>query len=214
MDDCNEPDAGVWGDHLATGTVRNVSLELLFRACSAFREHGNAHMAGQLLAVLADRSARILRPRVGRDMGNQGEDVIKATVEKVVDAVLLPAGADAAGFAASFQLTLGRRLTDQIRRSRTHSDREVGFEADDDGDEIVPPDLSLPNPEQAMLIQELLSKVDPRKRRALALSAAGYPAWTDKPGHRSIASMLDVSRKTAETWLREMRCLVIKQMRE
>ncbi len=214
MDSSKVPDVGVWSEHLATGTVRTVSLELLFRACCAFHALGNSHMAGELIVALADRSARLLRPRVGRDLENQGEDVIKATVDKVVDAVLNPAEADAVGFSASFQLTLGRRLTDQIRKSRNHSGREVGFEVDDDGDEVLPPDISLANPEQAMLIQELLSAIDPRKRRALALSAAGFPAWTDKAGHRSIASMLNVSRKTAETWLREMRCLVQKQMKE
>jgi hypothetical protein len=46
------------------------------------------------------------------------------------------------------------------------------------------------------------------------LSIEGYPASSGRQGSPSIASMLEISPRTAETWLREMRCLVKERMKE
>jgi len=213
MADCNEP-AHVWNARLTSEEVRTVSLELLFQACRAFYQKGEDKLAEKLIGVLADRAARSLRARVGRNHANEGTDIIVDTVAKVIDAVLDTKSLDAVNFGAAFQVTLGRRLTDQIRKSQSRAGRETGMEIDEDGGDVLPPDFSQATPEQALIIQELLSEVDPRKRRALALSMAGYPASTGKPGALSIASMLKVSPRTAESWLREMRCLVQKRMKE
>jgi RNA polymerase sigma factor (sigma-70 family) len=214
MPDCIEPDCNVWNARLASGEVETVSLEVLFQACRDLHQRNSGRLVERLVGILVVRAARILRNRVGHHRANEGHDIIADTVAKVVDAVLNPDSADSAAFGEAFRLTLHRRLADQIRRSQTRSGRELGFETDFDGEEILPPDLSQATPEQAMIIQELLSEVDPRKRQALALSMAGYRASSGKQGIPSIATMLGISAKTAETWLREMRCLINERMKE
>ena len=214
MPDCAGPDRDLWNARVASGELETVSLESLFRACQDLHQRGDDRLVGQLVEVLVDRAARSLRKRVGRHHANEGEDIITDTVAKVVDAVLKPGSADSTAFGEAFQLTLGRRLADQIRRSQKRTGRETDFEADDDGEEIMPPDISQATPEQAMIIQELLSQVDPRKGQALALSMVGYPASSGRQGSPSIATMLKVSPRTAETWLREMRHLVNERMKE
>ena len=92
--------------------------------------------------------------------------------------------------------------------------REVTLEHTEEVEEPEFPDLTEATPEQAMLIEELLGAIDPRKRRALALSMVGYPAFSEREGAPSVASILGVSRKTAETWIRETRKLVLQRMRE
>jgi DNA-directed RNA polymerase specialized sigma24 family protein len=215
MVDCVKSDRGIWNERLASGEVETVSLELLFRTCRDLHQQDNGRLVERLVSVLVGRAARSLRKRVGRNHVNGGEDIVADAVAKVVDAILNPSSADAAAFGEAFQVTLGRRLADQIRRSLTRAERESGFGADDKGEEIMPPDLSQATPEQAMIIQDLLlSDVDPRKRQALALSIEGYPASSGRQGSPSIASMLEISPRTAETWLREMRCLVKERMKE
>ena len=214
MPDCVEPDHDIWDARVASGEVEIVPLEVLFRACRDLHQRGDGRLVERLIGVLVCRAAQSLRKRVGRHHANEGKDIIADTVAKVVDAVLKPESADTTAFSQAFQLTLRRRLADQIRRSQTRTGRESSFEADGDGEELLPPDISQATPEQAMIIQDLLSEVDPRKRKALALSMAGYPASSSRQGSPSISMMLGISPRTAEAWLREMRCLVTERMKE
>lgn len=195
------------------GLLGTKPPEELFRACRALDPATDQRLLGELMAALAETAARFLRRRVSVSHPNGGTDIIHATIGKMQDAILQPGHADAEGYSVMFFGKLDLRLMDQLRRSQKRSSRERPVELDDEGQELDFPDLSVATPEQAIAIDEMLRDIEPRKRQALALTAAGYPAYTDKPGCESVASVLGVSRKTAETWVRETKKFVIERIK-
>lgn len=203
-----------WQQILAGRLFSSIPPEEIFVACRKLDRQTEGRLVGELMAALAEIAARFLRRRVSSAHPNGGADIIHATLAKLQDAILLPAHPDAAGYSIGFFAKLDLRLMDQIRRSTKRSARERPVEVDDDGQELELPDLAAATPEQAIALDELLHDVEPRKRQALALTAAGYPAYTDRSGAASVASVLGVSRKTAETWVREMRKLVLERMKQ
>ena len=201
-----------WKRIIKAEALATVKAEEIFVACRSLDRDLDGQLVGELMAGLAERAARFLRTRVGRNHPNGGADIIHATIGKLQDAILDPSHTDAVGYSTGFFAKLDLRLMDQLRRSKTRSSREQEVKLDEDGNEPDMPDLSQATPEQAMAIAELLHDVDPRKRSALALIMAGYPAYTDHPGGNSVASMLNVSRKTAETWIRDVKKLVLARI--
>lgn len=203
-----------WRRILGSGLLSSVRPEDIFVACRTLDRHTDERLVGELMAALAEIAARFLRQRVSTSHPNGGADIIHATLGKLQDAILMPEHPDAAGYSIGFFAKLDLRLMDQLRRSVKRSAQERPVEVDDEGDELELPDLAAATPEQAIALDELLYNMEPRKRKALALTMAGYPAYTDRPGGTCIASMLGVSRKTAETWVREMRKLVLERIKE
>ncbi len=204
---------GEWNELVERGLLGSRPPEELFRACRALDREADRLLLGDLMAALAEVAARFLRRRVSASHPNGGADIIHATIGKMQDAILHPDHSDAEGYSIKFFAKLDLRLMDQLRKSQKRSARERPIEVDDEGQEIEFPDLAAATPEQAFLVDELLRDIDQRKRRALALTAAGYPAYTDKQGGESVASVLGVSRKTAETWVRETKKLVIERIK-
>jgi len=203
-----------WDRILGSGLLPSVRPEEIFVACRTLDRHADGKLVGELMAALAEIGARYLRKRVSANKPNGGTDIIHATLGKLQDAILIHEHPDAAGYAIGFFAKLDLRLLDQLRKTTKCSSRERPVEVDEEGQELEFPDLAAATPEQAMVLDELLQDVDPRKRHALVLTIAGYPAYTDRPDGVSIASMLGVSRKTAETWVREMRKLVLERIKE
>ena len=203
-----------WVQAVRDGTLLTFRPEELFVACISVDRHSDEVMVGGLMAGLVEIATRFLRKRVSMSLPNRGEDIIHATREKLQDAILLPGHPDAAGYSIAFFAKLDLRLLDQIRRATKRTSREYAIDVDEDGQELEFPDLATATAEQAMALDELLNDVDPRKRQALSLTAAGYPAYSDKPEEVSVSSMLNVSRKTAETWVREMKRLLLERMQK
>ena len=202
-----------WKRILRDGRLASVRPEDIFVACRVIDRRAEERLVGELMAGLAEVGARFLRRRVSASHPNGGADIVHATLAKLQDAILVPDHPDAIGYSTGFFAKLELRLMDQLRRSSKRSARERPVEVDEEGQELEFPDLATATPEQAIAIDELLHDVDPRKRQALALTRAGYPAYTDRSGGASVASMLGVSRKTAETWVREMRQLVLERIK-
>ncbi|PWS37132.1 hypothetical protein DFH01_09700 [Falsiroseomonas bella] len=169
---------------------------------------------GELLQELADRATRHLRKRVNRNLPNEGLDLIQSAVDKMVDAALGPDSPDAEGFCQAFYARLSFRLTDRIRSASRIGDREQPYVRDEEGNEIPAPDFNAINPEQALVIKELLADVDPRKRRALALVSMGYLVSSADPDKQTVSSLLKVSPRTAEGWVREMKALILERTKQ
>lgn len=203
-----------WVRVVKDGSLDSIRPEEIFVACVSVDRHTDTRLVGDLMAGLVEIATRYLRRHVSASTANRGEDIIQATNGKLQDAILMPGHPDAAGYSIAFFAKLDLRLLDQIRRATKRASREYAIAVDEDGQELEFPDLATATAEQAMALDELLHDVDPRKRQALSLTAAGYPAYSDKPEEVSVSSMLNVSRKTAETWVREMKRLLLERIQE
>jgi DNA-directed RNA polymerase specialized sigma24 family protein len=202
-----------WAEKVANGSLGRCSPEDLCLACLDLDRDQDGNLLGVLMQEIGDRSARFLRCRVGRHLPNQGEDIINATVAKVYDALLGASPADAAGFCEAFYPRLAMRLSDQIRSSRLKESREEEFPSDQSGEQPPIPDLAAATPEQQLMVAQLLNGVDERKRRAAVLQMAGYQIASDDPNEVTVCQMLNVSRRTAESWVREMKALIRERMK-
>jgi hypothetical protein len=206
--------ASNWLEIARSGSIKNHPPEDIFNACAVLNSKNEFYISGLLLQELAGRAASFLVTRINTNLPNNGRDVLDATVEKVFDAALGVSPADAAGFGRAFYARLGMRLADQIRVARKRGSREQGIDPSGMGEDIALPDMSEANPEQALMLMEMLADVDPRKREALSLVACGYPVSSTDPSKPSVSSMLDVSARTAEAWVREMKAMVLERMRK
>ena len=206
--------ASHWLEVARFGSLKDHSSEDIFNACVLLNTSGDNHATGLLLQELAGRAASFLVMRINTNLPNKGRDVLDATVEKLFDAALGLSPADATGFGQAFYARLGMRLADQIRIARKRGLREQGMDPSGMGEDVALPDMSEATPEQALMLKEMLADVDPRKREALSLAACGYPVSSTDPSKPSVSSMLDVSVRTAEAWVREMKALVQERMRQ
>ncbi len=205
--------AEAWRQVLAAGLLASILPEEIFVACLELDRDTEPDLVGELMGDLAERATRFLRRRVSPGHPNRGDDIILGTVEKLQDALLVPGHSDVTGYSSGFYAKLAVRLADQIRKSRRRATREIVIEIDEDGDEIQFPDLTGLSPDKAVEMGELLHDVDAKKRQALALYACGYRAYSDDPDIVTVGSLLGVSRKTAETWVREMKQLVSERIK-
>lgn len=205
-------DAAEWHRIVADGTIASVKPEAIFTACRTLDRMVEGRLVGDLMAMLAEIGTRFLRTRVSSNHPNGGVDIILSTLGKLQDAILMVEHPDAHGYSIGFFAKLDLRLLDQLRRSSKRSARESPVQTTEDGEEIEFPDLAEATPEEALMLDELMHDVDPRKRRALALTTAGYPTYTDQEGGACVASILGVSRRTAETWVRDMKKLALERI--
>lgn len=193
--------------------IADCPPEVIFNACLTLSVKEDSKRLGEMLSELSRRASRYLRGRLNRNLPNEGQDVLKATVDLMLDAAMGLRPADAEGFGSAFHVCLSRRLTDEIRRARVRGWREPEHERNEEGEEAPMPDLSQATPEQALAIKTLLADAPPNKRRALALVRCGYPVSSTDPAKRTVCSELKVSARTAEAWVREMKALVRERMK-
>lgn len=189
------------------GTVDENDLgsrkpEDLVAACREVRT--DPKFRGKALDHLSRIAKRYLTARVDKNLPDGGRGVVEAVVDGMLAAILDPGAADGVGYAAAFHAKLRQRLVDQVRKARL----EVGrFEPANstDGDEGdgsmlagVADRVSL-NPEESMILQDILAALPEHYRKAFLLDREGYPMSSGQG--ESIAVMLGITPKTAKGWI-------------
>ncbi|GJD34011.1 RNA polymerase sigma factor [Methylobacterium aerolatum] len=173
----------------------------------------DVRLRGKLLDYLRERAERYLTPRVDKNLPDQGRGAVEATIDRMVDALLIEGAADGPGYEANFLKKLRQRLVDQVRKLRIEQDRLDQPAVDPETGEV--PEPSHPSdeltPEEAAIAAGFLTTLSERHRKALSLYRAGYRC-SDAEGGETIASMMSVSVRTAEQWMRDIRKAVAKHL--
>jgi len=203
--DCEEDepepyDVAGWRRRIESATLGTVRPAALVCAVQDM-DPAEKRTVGALLAEVSVRITRILRNFIGTNHPNQGWDLIEDTRNTLLQAVLKPTSADGRALRTAFAGTVRYRARDAIRADRKHRDL-IDYALDED--ELPRRDLTAtPNLEQDAHVESVLRRIeDPRKRLALRLFMDG--AQRNSTIGFSIASALDVSAKTVETWIRDL----------
>ncbi|WP_411901634.1 RNA polymerase sigma factor [Methylorubrum thiocyanatum] len=183
---------------------------------AAIRRMGDSHggqLRGKLLDHLRELAESYLIPRVDKNLPDQGRGAVKATVDGMVDALLLEGAADGVGYETNYLKRLRQRLVDQIRRVRSEQRRFEEPAPDPESGEFPEPSHPIEEltPEEAAIAAGILASLSERHRKALSLYRAGYRC-SDAQGGETIASMMSVSVRTAEQWMRDIRKAVAKHL--
>jgi len=174
---------------------------------------GDGRLRGRLLDHLRDRAERYLIPRVDKNLPDQGRGAVTAVVDGMVDALMTEHAADGPGYEAAFLKRLRQRLVDQVRKLRSEQRRLVEPAVDPESGE--PQESSTPavelTPEETAIAASILKSLPEKHRKALSLYRAGYRC-SDAEGGETIASMMSVSTRTAEQWMRDVRKAVAQHL--
>lgn len=166
----------------------------------------SSSVRGRLLDHLRSRAQSYLTPRVDKNLPDGGRGAIKNVVDGMVDALLDANSTDGPGYAIAFNKKLRERLTDQVRKLRRDQQRfpEPAVDREDgEAHEPTHPSDEL-TPEEAAIAAGIIQSLPERHRKALALYRQGYRC-SDAEGGETISSMMNVSIRTAEQWIRDVR---------
>jgi DNA-directed RNA polymerase specialized sigma24 family protein len=115
---------------------------------------------------------------------------------------------DGIGYEKSFFRKLNQRLVDEIRRQRKNQERNEPFQETEDGEVIEPADPCALDPEQVLLVNELIQSLPDKLRRAFLLRRAGFDYYSPKSEVPTIASMMECSDKSARKWVADAEKLI------
>ena len=206
------PDRETWQELAYAENLEGRSPEEIVAAVRRLNQQEGASLQGKLLLHLRGRAERYLRPRVDRNLPDQGLGAVGGVLDKMVEDLLTPDAADAAGYEAAFFPKLRQRLTDQVRKLRSQQKRNDEPSQDEEGDTAEP---SVPfdglDPEEAAIVGSIIKALPERHRKALSLYRLGYRC-SDADGGETIATVMGISTKTAEKLMREARAMVRKHL--
>jgi DNA-directed RNA polymerase specialized sigma24 family protein len=192
----------IWQETVDANKLDTCKPEAIVSACRQLDPETDGRLLGRLLQHLSDLATGYLTPRVNKNLPNDGRDAVSNTVDQMVDAIRNPDSADGSGYEDVFFRKLRQRLVDQIRKIRTGQRliEEQGVD-DETGEVSEPPDLSGLGPEDIAVLNSIIRALPDKNRRAFLLHRAGFPCSSDK--NESIAKMMSVSGKTAETLVKD-----------
>lgn len=206
-------DIGGWREACNAGRLVKSRSEDIVEKIQQIGSHGDQRLRADLLAHISDRLLRIIRPRVGRNHRNGGDDIVTRTHSQLIIAILQPGSPDGKALRKTFGACVQSRLADAIRAERLYAHRYQSFSAlpspdggaDEEQGAFEPPDDKPANQiEQEVHVERILQKIDdPRKQKAFRLHMEGVPLEPGK-GKTSIAQELRVSAKTAGKWIAEV----------
>jgi DNA-directed RNA polymerase specialized sigma24 family protein len=202
-----------WKGAANDGRLAKYRSEDIVAAIQRIGSHGDQKLRGDLLVHISNRLTRIIRPRVGRNHSNGGEDIVQRAHDRLIVAILMPGSADGKALRKTFRACVQSRLADAIRSERLHAARYLSFSAlpqpdgnvEDETEAFEQSDGKPANQvEQEVHVERVLQKIDDqRKQRAFRLHMEGVPLEPGK-GTTSIAQELSVSAKTAGKWIAEV----------
>jgi hypothetical protein len=175
--------------------LSEFSLEAIVAAIQDLGFDSDSEVIDALALHLSDSVMRILRRRVRKTYPNAGLDIIQATHDKLIDAVLSPQTADGKALRKAFLARLNFRLGDVIRAQERHEP------PDPFNDESF--DSENPSISEYAYVEEILSRiVDDDKRLAFRLHMEEVPVKSKRT--MSISKALNKSDTTIETWIKEI----------
>ena len=199
-----------WGDLAEAGKLGTRRPE---EVVQAYRQTGDAledRVRGKLLQHLATVARRHLMRGVNRNMPNGGLDDVEHVISRMSEAIIDPKAKDGAGYEASFFRKLEQRLLDRHRRWRRDQARTEPLPTDEEtGEMLDSPDGGGLNPEDIAMADSLIASLPDKLRRAFLLDRAGYSFSSQGT---SISSLLKVTPKTADRWVKEAKALLLAQM--
>lgn len=207
------PSGQTWQELVDARKLDICAPEDIAAAVRGMGDGRDGQLRGKLLDHLRELAESYLIPRVDKNLPDQGRGAVKATVDGMVDALLLEGSADGVGYETNYRKRLRQRLVDQIRRVRREQRRfEEPTPGPESGESSEPyhPTEEL-TPEEAAIAAGILASLSERHRKALSLYRAGYRC-SDAQGGETIASMMSVSVRTAEQWMRDIRKAVAKHL--
>jgi DNA-directed RNA polymerase specialized sigma24 family protein len=195
-------DIEAWRLAIKSQSLAKVHSFRLVIAVQTIGPSGDQRVLNGLMTEISARMMRILRKHIGRNHRNEGRDLIEAAHDTLIRAVLRPKSADGKALRTAFVARVRFRAADAIRSEMKHNERY-----DYALDEGSLPDRhkkTEPTAEGHAHVESVLRQIaDPRKRLAFRLYMDGVQRGSKKP--ESIATALDVSVKTAETWIRQIK---------
>ncbi len=170
-------------------------LETIVAAIQDLGINCDAEVINALALHISDSVMRILRGKVRKTYPNEGRDMIQATHDKLIDAVLAPQTADGKALRKAFIPRLNFRLGDVIRAEEKHAPPDP---FDDESFDSERPSIS-----EHAYVEEILSRiVDDNKRLAFRLYMEGVPVKSKRT--MSICKALKKSDTSIETWIKEI----------
>lgn len=211
----NENDAGdapasesfqEWSDDIV---LRNHDPEQIIDAFNQMDPLRHKAARGKILDHLRVFAESILTPRAGPELPEGGRRAVLETVDSMVDALLDASSKDGASYATEFHVCLHHRFIDRVRKQRAEMKRLQPPPASDAGAESF--EFRTPSddltPEEVAMANSIATSLPEKYRKALHLYRQGYRC-SSTAGEETIASMMNVSTRTAEEWLREIRRLI------
>ena len=171
-------------------------LEAIVAAIQDLGVDSDVLLIDALALYLSNKVMHILRSRVRKSYPNEGLDIIQATHDKLIDAVLTPQSADGKSLRKAFIPRLNFRLGDAIRaQERRQPPAPFDDEIFDDGKPTV---------FEHARVEEILSRIlDDDKRLAFRLHMEGVPVTSKRT--MSICKALNKSDATIDLWIKEIK---------
>ena len=202
-----------WRGVVANDRLRSLRPEYIVAAIQHIGPRSDQRLLAAMVSRVSDELLRIIKPLVGKNHRNGGEDIIWRAHHQLIVAMLTPNSKDGQALCKTFRTCVEFRVADAIRAELKYAKRNQPYKTQpgvtDHGEAMVETiEPAEEGSEQVVEVERLLNQIpDPRKREAFRLHMDGCPL-SPGIGTTSIAERLGISAKTAGEWIAEVKALL------